>query len=83
MYLVGKGGANMVTENFTEYGGFAKNNDTKEYDLLFCASISRLLCQDRTKEEVESCNKWSNKHYDMSDIVVKERKCVTEKGDWK
>ena len=73
----------MKTESFTEYGGFAKNTDTKEYGMLFCTRIRRLLCRGRTKEAADNCNKWSNKHYDIKYIIVKERKCITEKGAWK
>ena len=68
----------------TETGGFVKNLETGEYDLVFTTEIgSEMLVRNRAKEFATTRNKLvSTKVYDVEDIVVKTRSQRIVFGPW-
>ncbi|MBQ8806536.1 MAG: hypothetical protein IJZ68_08785 [Bacteroidaceae bacterium] len=68
----------------TELGGFVKNLETGEYDLLFTSEIgSEMLVRNRTGEAASNKNKFSGETiYDVNDIVVKSRTQRIVFGPW-
>lgn len=67
-----------------ETGGFVKNLETGEYDLVFTTEIgSEMLARNRAKEFATTRNKLvGTKVYDAEDIVVKTRTQRIVYGPW-
>lgn len=67
-----------------ETGGFVKNLETGEYDLVFTTEIgSEILARNRAKEFATTRNELvGTKVYDAEDIVVKTRSQRIVYGPW-
>lgn len=68
----------------TELGGFVKNTQTGQYEMLFSSEIgSEMLVRNRTREKADLRNCLGGKPvYDIEDILVKRRQTVISYTDW-
>ena len=68
----------------TETGGFVKNLETGEYDLLFTSEIgSPMLVENRARETAYNRNKYHGTTiHDANDVVVKTRTVRVVFGPW-
>lgn len=67
-----------------EIAGFAKNNDSGEYELMFSTIIgSPKLAKAQTAEKVEAHNAYYGREkYDIYTIKIMQRKTVTLADEW-
>lgn len=73
----------MKKANHNEYGGFVKNIQTGQYELLFCTEFSELLARNRAIENARAQNELTEKpFFDTTDVIVKTRTAVTIYSDW-
>ena len=70
-------------EQFVEYGGFVKNEETGEYDLLFDSKInSESLMREFTISAANERNLFCRNKYNLNDVVIKQRKKTIITEDW-
>ncbi len=66
----------------TEYGGFARCEETGEEELLFVTEFSELLAKNRAAEAVYTRNVFGDKHFDPESVRAKQRTVFVIKHDW-
>lgn len=78
--------SSQKTQSFveSELGGFVKNTETGEYELMFATEIgSVMLTHNRAVEAAANKNRFGNKKYDLSDVIVKARGKTLTVHQWK
>ena len=60
-------------ENYMEYGGFAKDQATGIWELLFITRASSEICLRRARREADRRNHQEQKDYDLNSVRIRYR----------
>lgn len=69
-------------ENYMEYGGFAKDQTTGIWELLFITRASSEICLRRAMREADRRNHQEQKDYDLHSIRIRYRVVTVEACGW-
>ena len=69
-------------EEHIEYGAFVYDKEQGKYEKLFSTSASALLARNRAVEKVYELNRFMNRNFDASKVVVKKRSVYVIREEW-